>query len=67
MIGVYEVVMAALLLFPWLLVSTVGVGAMWTRVASLARSRGERDRPGRRPMPRVPYRRVLELRNGESA
>jgi hypothetical protein len=67
MIGVYEVVMAVLLLFPWLLVSTVGVGAMWTKVASLARSRGERERPGRRPRSRLPYRRILALRNGESA
>jgi hypothetical protein len=67
MIGVYEVVMVVRLLFPWLLVSTVGVGAMWTKVASLARSRGERERPGRRPMPQVLSRRVLELRNGESA
>ena len=67
MFGVYEVVMAVLLLFPWLLVSTVGVGAMRAKVASVARSRRERARPGRRTMPRVLHRRPLEVRSGESA
>jgi hypothetical protein len=67
MIGVYEVVMALLLLFPWLLVSTVVVGAMWTKVSSMARGRYQREGRGRRTMPWAPHRRPLELSGGESA
>jgi hypothetical protein len=43
MVGVYEVVMAVLLLFPWFLVLTTVVGVTWTRVSSVARGHSARQ------------------------
>lgn len=51
MIGVYGVVMAVILLFPWLLVSAIGIGSMWATVSSIARDRRERERSRECTMP----------------
>jgi len=36
MVSLYEVVIAVILLFPWSLVITVAVGALWTKASTCA-------------------------------
>jgi len=72
MVGAYEVVMSVLLLFPWFLVLTTVVGAMWTRVSSVAGGRKARKGRELRAAPWALRRRPLEFsgaesRSGESA
>jgi hypothetical protein len=57
--GPYEVIIAAILLFPWTLVLTAVVGAVWPKARALAR----RARP---PFPRTPAgERLIPLRDSD--
>jgi hypothetical protein len=48
MVSLYEVVIAVILLFPWSLVITVAVGALWTKASTCGRPRFIREpRAGR--------------------
>jgi hypothetical protein len=48
MVSLYEVVIAVILLFPWSLVITVAVGALWTKASTSSRPRFIREpRAGR--------------------
>jgi len=67
MIGVYGVVMALLLLFPWFLVSIVVVGAMWANVSSVVGNRSAGERRGRQAARWAHLPPPIELRSGESA
>lgn len=66
MIGVYEVVMTVLLLFPWVLVGTVVVGATWSKASSAIRRRAMGDRRGRPAMPWASLRPAIHIRSGET-
>ena len=67
MIGVYEVVMALLLAFPWFLVSTMVVGAMWAKVSSFVKDRSTCQPRARRAMRWAHVRQPIEIRGGKSA
>jgi hypothetical protein len=43
MVSLYEVVIAVILLFPWSLVITVAVGALWTKASTSGRPRFIRE------------------------
>jgi len=66
MVGVYEVVMVVLLLFPWFLVLTMVVGAMWAKVSSVTRGRNVREGRELRATPGALHRRPLAFSGGES-